>query len=332
MGQPDFWNDMDTANKIVQKNKSIEKTIAGFQKAKNAVEDVQTLYELTEEDNSLEKELSEELKKLESELDEIYIETLLDEEYDNNNAILSIHAGTGGLDAQDWAAMLLRMYTRFSQEQGYRVTELDSLTDSEAGIKSVTLKIEGDKAYGFLKSEKGVHRIVRMSEFDASGKRHTSFASVDVIPEIDEKITVDINPDDLKVDTYRSSGAGGQHINKTSSAVRITHIPTGIVVTCQNERSQFQNKDTAMRMLYSKLMDIKIREHKEKIEDISGEYSQIAWGSQIRSYVFQPYTLVKDHRTNVETGNVQSVMDGNLMPFIYGYLKLENQNKLKNKK
>lgn len=321
MEEPSFWNDLENSQRIVRRNKQIEQTIDVYQKARVKYQDVEVLFELAQEDPSLEKELEKELELVIRDLEDLKTQTLLDGEYDANNAILSIHAGSGGLDAQDWAEMLLRMYLRFCKEMGFQVKELDYLPDTEAGIKSVTLQISGHNAYGFLKSEKGVHRIVRISPFDASGKRHTSFASIDVIPEIDDSVQVDINPTDLKIDTYRASGAGGQHVNKTDSAVRITHLPTGIIVTCQNQRSQHSNRETAMKMLFSKLMDIKIREHKEKIEDISGEYSQIAWGSQIRSYVFQPYTLVKDHRTGEEVGSVQSVMDGNLIGFINAYLK-----------
>ncbi len=325
MEDADFWNNLEVSQHIVKRNKELERTIDIYSSAFSELEEVEILFELTKEDSELETELEQCINELSEKMDQLKIQTLLDGEYDGNNAILSIHAGSGGLDAQDWAQMLLRMYLRFCHDMGYRVIELDSLSDSEAGIKSVTLQIEGPNAYGFLKSEKGVHRIVRISPFDSSGKRHTSFTSVDVIPEMDDTVEVDIDTNDLKIDTYRASGAGGQHVNKTDSAVRITHIPTGIVVTCQNERSQHSNRETAMKMLFSKLMDIKIREHKEKIEDISGEYSQIAWGSQIRSYVFQPYTLVKDHRTNHEIGSVQSVMDGNIMPFINAYLKQQKQ-------
>lgn len=321
MEEPSFWNDLENSQRIVKRNKQIEQTIQVYQKAENDFLDLEVLFELAHEEASMEKELESESIKVMQSMEDLKIQTLLDQEYDANNAILSIHAGSGGLDAQDWAEMLLRMYLRFCKEMGFQVKELDYLPDTEAGIKSVTLQVIGLNAYGFLKSEKGVHRIVRISPFDSSGKRHTSFASIDVIPEIDDTVEVDINPSDLKIDTYRASGAGGQHVNKTDSAVRITHLPTGIIVTCQNERSQHSNRETAMKMLFSKLMDIKIREHKEKIEDISGEYSQIAWGSQIRSYVFQPYTLVKDHRTGEEVGAVQSVMDGNLNPFINAYLK-----------
>jgi peptide chain release factor 2 len=276
---------------------------------------------IEEGDESVEKEAKEELEILKEDIDALRIETLLCGEYDKNSAIISIHSGAGGLDAQDWAEMLLRMYTRWADKKGYRVKTLDILPDTEAGIKNVTLLIEGENAYGYLKSEKGVHRIVRISPFDPSGKRHTSFASLDVMPELDEDIEVDINTNDLRIDTYRASGAGGQHVNKTDSAIRITHIPTGIVVQCQNERSQHSNRETAMKMLMSKLIELKEREHKDKIEDLQGDYSQIAWGSQIRSYVFHPYNMVKDHRTGAEVGNVQAVMDGEIDLFMNEYLK-----------
>lgn len=258
---------------------------------------------------------------LENSIEKLEISTLLSGKYDSNNAILTIHPGAGGTEAQDWAEMLYRMYTRWASQNGYEVKELDYLDGDEAGIKSVTFSILGEYAYGYLKGEIGVHRLVRISPFDAGGRRHTSFASVEVLPEISEDIEIDINPDDLRIDTYRASGAGGQHINKTSSAIRITHIPTNIVVTCQFERSQIQNRETAMKMLKSKLLNLKEKENKEKIEDLKGIQMDIAWGSQIRSYVFCPYTLVKDHRTNYETGNVQAVMDGDLNGFIDSYLK-----------
>ena len=279
---------------------------------------------MEEDDSSLESEIRKGVDKLQLDIDKMKVETLLSGEYDHSNAILSIHAGAGGLDSQDWAEMLLRMYTRWAEKRGFRVRTLDILPDTEAGIKSVTLSIEGENVYGYLKSEKGVHRIVRISPFDPSGKRHTSFASVDVMPDLDESIHIEINPSDLKMDTYRASGAGGQHVNKTESAIRITHLPTGIVVQCQNERSQHNNRETAMKMLKGKLIDLKEREQKEMIEDLKGDYSQIAWGSQIRSYVFHPYNLVKDHRTNAEVGNVHGVMDGDIDLFIDEYLRNKN--------
>ncbi len=276
------------------------------------------------------KELSDLLKQIDKDLENLEIETLLSGKYDSNNAILTLHPGAGGTEAQDWVQMLYRMYSRWANANGYKLDEVDYLEGEEAGIKSVTFVIVGKYAYGKLKGEMGVHRLVRISPFDAGGRRHTSFASLEVLPEISEDIQIDINPDDLRIDTYRSSGAGGQHINKTSSAIRITHIPTGIVVSCQTQRSQTQNKETAMKMLKSKLLNLKEKEHKDKIEDLKGTQMDIAWGSQIRSYVFCPYTLVKDHRTNYEVGNVQAVMDGDLNGFIDSYLKWSKTNKIEN--
>lgn len=316
----DFWNDRENAQKILKKSKQIQTKLESYNTASSKLEDLEVLFELATEDENLEEELIKEIDDVQADIKQLSLQVLLSGEYDANNAILSVHSGTGGLDAQDWTQMLLRMYTRFAQNMGFKIYYIDIQQDPEAGIKSATLHIEGDNAYGYLKCEKGVHRLVRISPFDSSGKRHTSFASVDVLPELDDSIKVDINPKDLKIDTYRSSGAGGQHVNKTESAIRITHIPTGVVVQCQNERSQFSNKDTAMKMLMAKLIELKELEHKDKIEDIQGKYSLIAWGSQIRSYVFQPYTMVKDHRTNFEIGNITSVMDGDIMPFINSYL------------
>ena len=275
----------------------------------------------TENDEELEKELINNIKLLEKEVSKLEITTLLSEKYDSNNAIITLHPGAGGTEAQDWAEMLYRMYTRWANDNGYLIEELDYLQGDEAGIKSVTFLVSGEFAYGYLKGEQGVHRLVRISPFDAGGRRHTSFASVEVLPEITDDIQIEINPDDLRIDTYRASGAGGQHINKTSSAVRITHIPTNIVVACQTERSQIQNRETAMKMLKSKLFALKEKEQKETINELKGIQMDIAWGSQIRSYVFCPYTLVKDHRTNYEVGNVQGVMDGDLNGFIDSYLK-----------
>ena len=328
MSQQDFWNDNEKAQKVLQENKALKETLDEFNYLESSLEEIDVFIELAieEGDISLEKEVEKMIENLESYIDELKIKTLLSGEYDKNNAILSINAGTGGLDAQDWAQMLLRMYVRWADRKGFKVSTLDMISDPEAGIKSATIQIEGLNAYGYLKSEKGVHRIVRISPFDPSGKRHTSFASIDVVPELDESIEIDINPSDLKIDTYRASGAGGQHINTTDSAVRITHIPTGVVVQCQNQRSQHSNKDTAMRMLMAKLIELKELEQKEKIEDLQGKYSQITWGSQIRSYVFQPYKLVKDHRTNAEMGNVDSVMDGSIDLFINEYLKMTKIN------
>jgi len=289
-------------------------------------EDLEVLIELGMDarDESVIPEVETSFKALKEDLENLRIETLLNGQYDRNNAIFTVHSGAGGLEAQDWAEMLLRMYTRWAEKKGYTVSILDMLRDYEAGIKSATLLVEGDNAYGYLKSEKGVHRLVRISPFDAAGKRHTSFASVDVMPELDDDIKIEIDEEDLKIDTYRSGGAGGQHVNKTDSAVRITHMPTGIIVQCQNERSQHSNKEMAMKMLTAKLLELKEQEQKDKVDDIKGEYREIAWGSQIRSYVFHPYNLVKDHRTSEETGNVGAVMDGELDNFISAYLKQKN--------
>lgn len=287
-------------------------------------EDLVVLSELGIEaqDETIILEVSEGFKSFKEDFEKLRLSTLLTGPYDKNNAILTLHAGAGGTEAQDWVQMLLRMFTRWCEKKGYIVKTLDFLDGDEAGIKSVTINVIGENAYGYLKSEKGVHRLVRISPFDASGRRHTSFASCEVMPELDEDIVVDINPEDLRIDTYRASGAGGQHINKTDSAIRITHIPTGVVTACQTERSQFQNKDNAMKMLKAKLVELKEREHKEKIEDLKGVQLDIAWGSQIRSYVFCPYTLVKDHRTNFEIGDVNSAMDGNLDGFINAFLSM----------
>lgn len=318
-----FWKNQQNAQNTMQKIKNLKEQIETYEKLKNKVEDLNFLYQLMlEEDDYTDYETVEKsLEEVEKEVDEFKISTLLNGEYDENNAILSIHAGAGGLEAQDWAEMLLRMYRRWAEDKGYKVETLDILQDPEAGIKSVTLLISGYNAYGYLKGEKGVHRLVRISPFDASGKRHTSFASVDVFPELKDEEDIEINEKDLKIDTYRSTGAGGQHVNTTDSAVRITHIPTGIVVQCQSERSQHSNKETAMKMLKAKLIQLKEEENKEKIEDLQGSYSQIAWGSQIRSYVFHPYSMVKDHRTQAEVGDVYRVMDGDLDYFINEYLK-----------
>lgn len=320
---PDFWDDTEKAQKIINETNNLKSYVDKYDELSQGIEDAEVIVELLEEipDDETYKELESRIEKLEKESQEFKIETLLSGEYDKENAILSIHAGAGGTEAQDWAGMLLRMYTRYAESKGYKVTTLDILKEEEAGIKSATLAIEGVNAYGYLKAEKGVHRLVRISPFDAAKKRHTSFASVDVYPELNEDIEVDIKDEDLKIDTYRSSGAGGQHVNTTDSAVRITHIPTGVVVQCQNERSQIQNREKAMQMLKAKLIAIKEEEQKEKIEDLQGNYSQIAWGSQIRSYVFNPYSMVKDHRTGVEVGNTQKVMDGDLDEFINEYLR-----------
>lgn len=325
-----FYNDMEASQKVLQKMKGINTKIQSFENLKTQWEDATALVELALEagDESLLKETTDNIEALKENLEKMRLDALLSGPYDKNNAILTLHAGAGGTEAQDWAEMLLRMYQRFAERRGYSVSVLDYLDGDEAGIKSVSILIEGLNAYGYLKCEKGVHRLVRISPFDASGRRHTSFASLEVVPEIDDDIEVNINPDDIRVDTYRSSGAGGQHINKTDSAIRITHIPTGIVVACQNERSQHQNKETAMKMLKSKLLEIAEREHKEKVEDIKGVQKEIAWGSQIRSYVFHPYSMAKDHRTNFEMGNIGAVMDGDLDGFINAYLKAANLGEL----
>lgn len=318
-----FWNDSKKSSIILQKIKTIKSKVEKFHKLSNELNSLKEMNELImqEDDESLAKDILSNTKSIEKQLEDLEIATLLSGKYDINNAIVTIHPGAGGTESQDWAEMIYRMYCRWANSNGYTVQELDYLDGDEAGLKSVTFLISGDYAYGYMKSEKGVHRLVRISPFDAGGRRHTSFASVEVLPEITEDIEIDINPEDLRVDTYRASGAGGQHVNKTSSAVRITHIPTNTVVACQTERSQIQNRETAMKMLKSKLLDLKEREHKEKIEDLKGEQKDIAWGSQIRSYVFCPYTLVKDHRTNFEVGNVSGVMDGDLNDFMKEYLK-----------
>ena len=318
-----FWDDHKAAQKLLKDKKYIEGKIEGFQTLAADLEDVELMIGLAEEedDKSLVSEIQKDYDGWKKELEDLRLEILLDGEYDGNNAIVSIHAGSGGTDAQDWAEMLLRMYTRWADSKKYKVKMWDLGDASEGGIKNATFLVEGKNAYGYLKNEKGVHRIVRISPFDSSARRHTSFSSVDVMPEIDDEVNVQINPDDIRVDTFRSSGAGGQHVNKTDSAIRITHIPTNIVVTCQNERSQHQNKEVAMRILKSRLVELAEREHKENLAELAGDYSQITWGSQIRSYVFHPYSMVKDHRTDAEMGNVQAVMDGDLDLFINEKLK-----------
>lgn len=326
MSAPDFWDDIENAQRVTQKNKELQDTIGEYKNLQQQREELEVLIELTmeEKDTSMIGDIKEGIQELKDHVETLYLQTLLDGEYDHLNAILSFHAGAGGTESQDWVEMLLRMYTRWAEKNEYRVKTLDLLAGDDAGIKSATILIEGLNAYGFLKSEKGVHRLVRISPFDSSGRRHTSFASVDVMPEIDESIEVDIRQEDLRIDTYRAGGAGGQHVNKTDSAIRITHIPTGIVVQCQNERSQHMNKEVAMKMLKGKLIELKEEEQKEKIEDLQGEYNQIAWGSQIRSYIFHPYNMVKDHRTGAEVGNIQGVMDGDIDLFINAYLKNGN--------
>ncbi len=321
--EPNFWEDSKNSSNVLEKIKRIKSRVLNY---KNLEEELQNVIEISdllkvEYDEDLAKEMLKDVKKMEKEVEKFEIETLLSGKYDKNNAILTIHPGAGGTEAMDWAEMLYRMYTRWANKVGYKVEELDYLEGDEAGLKSVTFEVIGENAYGYLKGEMGVHRLVRISPFDSGGRRHTSFASLEVLPEISEDVDIYINPDDIKMDVYRASGAGGQHINKTSSAVRLTHIPTGIITACQTQRSQFQNRDFAMKLLKSKLLDLKEREHKETIEELKGVQRDIAWGSQIRSYVFCPYTLVKDHRTNYEVGNVQGVMDGDLDGFIESYLK-----------
>ncbi len=313
---------MEKSKKVLQQTAALKAKVQGYDDLVSKYEEINTIIEMGREEDD--EELLEEAKTIKEEFlkeyDELKISTLLDGEYDKENAIVTLHAGEGGTEACDWVSMLFRMYTRWAEKRGFKVETLDYLEGDEAGIKSVTFSVEGMNAYGYLKSEKGVHRLVRVSPFDSSGRRHTSFASADVMPEIDDDIEIQVNPDDIRVDTYRASGAGGQHVNKTSSAIRITHFPTGVVVQCQNERSQHSNKDMAMKMLKSKLLELKIEEQMNKLAEIRGDVKINAWGSQIRSYVFMPYTLVKDVRTGEETGNIQSVMDGNIDPFINAYL------------
>ncbi|MBN2284868.1 MAG: peptide chain release factor 2 [Tissierellales bacterium] len=331
MQKPDFWNDVERAQGLTLELKAVDDRLNTYYFLKEQIEEIEISLQLIleEEDEAHLKEINIMMRETEKELEKFWLKTLLSGPYDQNSAILTIHAGAGGTEAQDWAEMLMRMYMRWAEKSNYKTQILDMLADTEAGIKSVVLLIEGAYAYGYLKSEKGVHRLVRISPFDSAKKRHTSFASVDLMPELDDNVEVEINPSDLKIDTFRSSGAGGQHVNTTDSAVRITHLPTGVVVACQNERSQHKNKATAMKMLMAKLIEIKEEQNKEKIEDIQGNYSQIAWGNQIRSYVFHPYSLVKDHRTNAEKGNTQAVMDGDLDLFMNEYLKMKS---LKNNK
>jgi len=325
---PAFWAEIDKSQSVLQRIKSLRSKLEKYTKLESAAEDLSVLIQLgiDEQDESIVAEAAGELSKLSAEYEDLNLQTLLHGEFDSSNAILTMHAGSGGTESQDWVEMMLRMYTRWAESKGYGVKLVDVLDGEEAGIKSATVFITGENVYGYLKSESGVHRLVRISPFDAAGRRHTSFASVEVLPELDDNISIDINPDDLKTDTFRASGAGGQHINKTDSAVRITHIPTGVVVACQTERSQHQNRDNAMKMLRSKLYEIKRKEQVDRIEDIKGVQMEITWGSQIRSYVFCPYTMVKDHRTSYEEGSVDRVMDGGLDGFINAYLVSEVQN------
>lgn len=334
--QPDFWNDVENTKKVLKEQKTVNEKVGSYENLVRMYEDAQTMLELAaeeefdseEEQESFLQDIRTSLKEIAQRSEEEKLSALLSGEFDQNNAILSFHAGAGGTEAQDWVQMLYQMYARWSERHHFKVKVLDYLAGEEAGIKSASILITGTNAYGFLKSEHGVHRLVRISPFDASGRRQTSFASLEVMPEIDDDYDIEINPADLKIDTYRSGGAGGQHVNKTESAIRITHIPTGVIVACQNERSQHQNREVAMKMLKSKLVKIKEREHLKRIEDIKGEQQQIGWGSQIRSYVFMPYTLVKDHRTNCESGNINAVMDGDLDPFINAYLKAASQGEI----
>ncbi|MBQ3817167.1 MAG: peptide chain release factor 2 [Clostridia bacterium] len=325
-----FWDDMENSQKILQRTGKLKNTVAAYDNLCTSYEDLLVLIEMgdEEEDLSLIEEITSSIDEFENQLAALRLQTLLTGEYDKNNALLTFHAGAGGTEAMDWVQMLVRMYNRWAESKDFKVKVLDFLDGDEAGLKSATLLVEGENAYGYLKGESGVHRLVRVSPFDASGRRHTSFASLEVMPEITDDTDIEIREEDIKMDVFRSSGAGGQHINKTSSAVRLTHIPTGIVVACQNERSQFQNREQAMKMLKSKLLEIKEREHLEKIEDIKGVQKEIAWGSQIRSYVFMPYTLAKDHRTGAESGNINAVMDGDIDVFINEYLKASSKGEL----
>ncbi|UVI29878.1 peptide chain release factor 2 [Paenibacillus spongiae] len=323
MTAPDFWDDNDRAQSVIAELNAVKSVVEQYERLNVEQDDLQTMLELAEEegDESLEADIASGVQELVRKVNEFELQLLLNQPYDKLNAILELHPGAGGTESQDWAQMLYRMYTRWAEKKGFKVELLDYLPGDEAGIKSVTVMVKGYNAYGYLKAEKGVHRLVRISPFDASGRRHTSFVSCDIMPEIVDDIEIEIRSEDLKVDTYRASGAGGQHINKTESAIRITHIPTGIVVSCQTQRSQIQNRESAMTMLRSKLYERKIEEQQKQLAEIRGEQSDIAWGSQIRSYVFHPYSMVKDHRTSVETGNVGAVMDGDLDAFIDGYLR-----------
>ena len=330
MGEPTFWDDAEEAQKINQELNDVKISVDKFKALKSKYEDAEALWEMAMEDGdeSLEEEIKDALDKVADGLENLQLEVLLSGPYDANNAILTLHAGAGGTEAQDWTQMLLRMYGRWAERHGFTVETADLLPGDEAGVKSATLFIKGHNAYGFLKSEKGIHRLVRISPFDANARRHTSFAACDIMPEIDDAVEVDINMADVRVDTYRASGAGGQHINKTSSAVRMTHEPTGIVVQCQNERSQLQNREQCLKMLRAKLFELEQEKKEKELAKLEGDQQKIEWGSQIRSYVFQPYTMVKDHRTNEETGNVQAVMDGDLDPFIRAYLSAKANHEI----
>lgn len=330
---PDFWDDMENSQKVMQKIGSLKAKVTGYESLRSDYEDALVMIELADEegDLSLLDDCTASVKDIETRVEDMTLSTLLSGEFDGKNALLTFHAGAGGTEAQDWAEMLFRMYNRWGERHGYKVSTLDYLDGDVAGIKSATILVEGENAYGYLKGEMGIQRLVRVSPFDSSGRRHTSFASVEVMPEIDDDVNVEIREEDVKMDVYRASGAGGQKVNKTSSAVRLTHIPTGIVVSCQIERSQHQNREVAMRMLKSKLVEIKERENLERIEDIKGDQKEIAWGSQIRSYVFMPYTLAKDHRTGFEMGNITAVMDGDIDGFINAYLKQKSAQEAEEK-
>ena len=323
MSAPDFWDDPASAQKIAQEVTALREAVAGHDDLLSRYDDMAMLWQLgtEEQDESVYPDIVAMLQSLTKDIEQVELTLMLSGEYDNNNAIVTLHAGAGGTEAQDWAQMLLRMYVRWAEKNNYKVDMMDFLAGDEAGVKSATIMVSGTHAYGYLKAEKGVHRLVRISPFDSSGRRHTSFAAVDVMPEIDDTVEVNINPVDLKVDTFRAGGAGGQHINKTDSAVRMTHIPTGIVVQCQSERSQIQNREQCMKLLRAKLFELERQKQQDMKTELGGEYQAIEWGSQIRSYVFHPYNLVKDHRTNTETGNVQSVMDGDIDAFVEAYLK-----------
>ena len=325
MTAPDFWDNQEKAQIVIGESNILKEQVHAFLKMYTSYENLDLSFELIKEepDKELQDELERELNALNNELEQYELQQLLNEEHDHCNAILELHPGAGGTESQDWGSMLLRMYTRWAEKRGFKVETLDYLPGDEAGIKSVTLSIKGHNAYGYLKAEKGVHRLVRVSPFDSSGRRHTSFASCEVIPELDDSIEIEIRTEDLKIDTYRASGAGGQHINTTDSAIRITHLPTGSVVTCQSERSQIKNRDTAMKMLKAKLYQLRIEEQERELAEIRGEQKEIGWGSQIRSYVFMPYQLVKDHRTDAESGNVQAVMYGEINSFIHAFLRLK---------
>lgn len=327
MGDPTFWDDPEKAQKTAQDVNALKEEVDGFHKLGTDIDDLEALWEMASEENdeSLVPEMDQLLEQIRNTLEHLELGMLLSGEYDGNNAMLTLHAGAGGTEAQDWTSMLLRMFIRFAEQNGFTIEMMDLQPGDEAGVKSASLKIIGHNAYGFMKSEKGVHRLVRISPFDANARRHTSFAAVDVMPELDDTVDIKINMDEVRVDTYRASGAGGQHVNKTSSAVRMTHEPTGIVVQCQTQRSQIQNREYCLQMLRAKLYEYEKAKQDALVNDIAGDYQNIEWGSQIRSYVFQPYTMVKDHRTSYETGNIQAVMDGDLMGFVEAYLRSQQK-------